>query len=76
MSKEKDAVLVRYSVVLQQDGSIRSTVQNIDPKTFMELANSLNSEWADAPVISKLVEYVLIQLKALDEDLDKYLLTL
>lgn len=76
MSQQPDIVLLKYEFVLQPDGRLRTEVNNLDPDKFLQAAIEANKDWAEAPVISQALKYLLTQLKALDDDFDKYIMTL
>ncbi len=73
---DSEAVLVKWTLVLQKDGKIRSSVANIDPEEFLKAANAVSQDWEDGPVIAKIINYTLHELKNFDDELDKYLITL
>lgn len=74
--QSKGALLVTYSLVLQPDGMLRTKVASIDPKQFLETADSVSKEWEGAPIIAKAIQYLMTQLETMDNDLDRYLDTL
>ena len=75
-NKQPDILLVRYSFVLQSDGKLISKIDSINPDEFLKVANDVNPEWEDAVPISTALKYIVQQLKILDEDFEKYLLSL
>lgn len=68
-----EVILARYSVVVQPDGSIRSIVSGVDPKTFLEKAKEADPKWEEATTVSLIVKFVLEHFESFDKELDRYI---
>ena len=71
-----DIILLKYSFILQPDGQLRTDVDNINPEEFIKAVKEVDPDWDGAGIVSQGLKYLLNEIKQLDIEFDKYLLTL
>ena len=71
MSKNKEAVLFKFSVLLDADGKVVIEESNIDPELFEEAMDNWNPEYPNTAMIVSMIRMLLEAAKELQRDINK-----
>lgn len=68
----KEVVLARYSFILQEDGQVCGQIDNVDPAEF----KAASEGWDGSATMAKAIEYLVREFAILDQEFEKYLMSL
>ena len=70
-SKNKEALLFRFSVLLNAEGRVVIEEDNIDPELFEKAMDNWNPEYPNTAMIVSMIKMLLEAAKELQRDINK-----
>ena len=71
MTKDKEALLFKFSVLLDADGKVIIEERNIDPSAFEKAMDNWNPEYPNTAMIVSMIKMLLEAAKELQRDINK-----
>ncbi len=71
MPKDKEALLFKFSVLLNTEGRIIIKEDNINPEKFQEIMDTWNPEYPNTAMIVSMIRMLLEAAKELQKDISK-----
>jgi len=71
MKKPKEALLFKFSVLLDADGKVVIEESNIDPELFEKAMDNWNPDYPNTAMIVSMIKMLLEAAKELQRDINK-----